>query len=73
MCADFGSHLDHLSDETCQMNTRIGRIARHQSRLGGFVPLPSSEHAKESSSSDGGDDGDDDASGSEYDDEITTS
>ena len=55
------------------MNTRITRIAFCQSRIGGFVPLPSSEHAKESSSSDGGDDGDDDASGSEYDDEMMTS
>ena len=24
---DFGSHLDHLSSEMCQMNTRIGWIA----------------------------------------------
>ena len=32
MRADFGSSLDHLSDEMCQMNTRIGRIARRQSR-----------------------------------------
>ena len=73
MCADFGSHLDHLSDETCQMNTRIGRITCHQSRLGGFVPLPSPEHAEESSSSDGGDDDDGDAFGFEYDDEIMAS
>ena len=73
MYADFGSHLDHLFNEMCKMNTRITCIAFRQSRIGGFVPLPSSEHAKESSSSDGGDDGDDDASGSEYDDEIMTS
>ena len=54
------------------MNTRIGHIARLQSRLGGFTPSPSSEPAEESSS--GGDD-DDDAEGSSSfnDDEMTTS
>ena len=70
MRADFGSRLDHLSDEMCQMNTRIDRIAHRQSRLGGFAPSPSPKYAEESSSS--GDD-DDDASGSEYDDEMMTS
>ena len=29
--------LDTLSDELCQVNTRVGRIARQQARLGGFV------------------------------------
>ena len=55
------------------MNTRIGHIARLQSRLGGFTPSPSSEPAEESSS--GGDDDDDDADGSSSfnDDEMTTS
>ena len=28
MRVDFGDHLDYLSDEMCQMNTRIGCIAR---------------------------------------------
>ena len=32
-----GSHLDHISDEMCQMNTRIGRIAHRQSCLGGML------------------------------------
>ena len=54
------------------MNTKISCIARRQSQLGGFVPLPLSEIVKESFSSGGGDDGDD-ASGSKYDDEMTTS
>ena len=40
MCVDFGSHLDHLFDEMYQMNTRISRIARCQSHLGGFAPSP---------------------------------
>ena len=75
MHADFGNRLDHLSDEMCQMNTRIDRIARHQSCLDGFTPSPSLKHAKDSSSLDGGDDDDDDddASGSETDDEMTAS
>ena len=73
MHADFGSHLDHLSDEMCQMNTRISRIARHQSHLGGLAPLPSLKHVEESSSQNGEDDDGGDASGFEYDDEMTTS
>ena len=28
MHADFGSPLNHLFDEMCQMNTRIGHNAR---------------------------------------------
>ena len=54
------------------MNTKISCIARRQSQLGGFVPLPLSKIVKESFSSGGGDDGDD-ASGSKYDNEMTTS
>ena len=73
MRADFGSHLDHLSDKMCQMNIRIDRIACRQSCLGGFASSPSPEHAKESSSSNGGDDDGDDAFGLKYDDEMTTS
>ena len=69
MHVDFGSRLDHLSDEICQVNTRISRIARRQSRCGGFAPSPSLKLAEESSSSDGKDD-DVNAFGSEYDDEI---
>ena len=69
MCVDYGSHLNHLSDEMCQMNTRISRIAHRQSHLGGFAPSPNP--AKESSSS--GDDDDADGSSSFSDDEITTS
>ena len=54
------------------MNTRIGCIARRQSRLGGFAPSPLSEPAEESSS--GGDDDDDvNGSSSSNDDEITIS
>ena len=70
MHADFDSRLDHIFDEMCQMNTRIGCIAHRQSHLGGFAPSPSPEPVKDSS--DGRDD-DDDASGSEYDDVMTAS
>ena len=41
MEADFGGHLDYLTNEMCQMNTRVGRIAHRQARLGGFAPSPS--------------------------------
>ena len=57
--ADFGTRLNHLSDEICQMNTRIGRFVCCQSHLGGFAP-PSLELAE--SSSNGRDNDDDDAS-----------
>ena len=72
MHADFGSRLDHISNEMCQMNTRIDRIARRQSHLGSFAPSPSFEPTDDSSS-DGGDDDDEDASSSEYKDEMTSS
>ena len=51
------------------MNTRISRIARCQSHLGGFAPSPSPEPTEESSF--GGDDAD--GSSSSSDDEMTTS
>ena len=65
MHADFGSYLDYLSDEMCQMNTRIGHIARRQSCLGGFAHFPSLDPSEESSNGES-----DDASGSDYDDEM---
>ena len=67
MRADFGCCLDHLSDEKCQIYTKIGRITQRQSRLGSFSPSPSPKPAEDSS--DGGED-DDDASGSSSDDEM---
>ena len=67
MCADFGNCLDQISDEMCQMNTRIGHIAHQQSRLGDFVLSPSLYPAEDSSLG-GGDGDDEDASGFEYDD-----
>ena len=69
--ANFGSHLDHLFDEMCQMTTMIGCITCHQSRLGSFAPSPSLELVE--SSSNGGDDDGDDASCSETIDEMIVS
>ena len=54
------------------MNTKIGHITRHQSRLGGFAPSPTPEPAEESSL-DGGDSDDDDAYCCETDDEKASS
>ena len=59
--ADFGSRLDHLSNEMCHMNTRIGCIACHQSCFSSFTPSPLPKPLEKSLS--GGDD-DDDADGS---------
>ena len=56
MEADFGGHLDYLTDEMYQMNNRVNRIACRQARIGGFAPSlsPSPE-----ASADKGDDADD--------------
>ena len=70
MRAEFGSRLDHISNEMCQMNTRIGHIAYQQSCLGNFAPSPSPEPIEDPL--DGGDDNDD-AFGSKYDDEMIAS
>ena len=34
------AHLDTLSDELCQVNTHVGRIAQRQVVMGGFVASP---------------------------------
>ena len=73
MRVDFGSRLDHLSDEMCQMNTKIGRITRLQTCLGGFALSPTPKPIEESSSDGGDDDDDDDAFGFETDDEMAAS
>ena len=33
-------HLDTLSTKLYQVNTRVGRIAKRQARLGGYVDPP---------------------------------
>ena len=52
------------------MNIRIGHIAHHQLRLGGFALSPTPKPAKESSSDGGDDDDDDTAFGSKTNDEM---
>ena len=38
------AHLDILSDELCQVTTRVGRIARFQAEMGGYT-MPSTPMA----------------------------
>ena len=58
------AHLDTLSDELCQVNTRVGRIARCQVEMGGYTmpstPVASADEsdADDATASDDKDDGD---------------
>ena len=56
------ARLNTLSDELCQVNTRVGFIARLQARLGGLVesPSPSPKAFKEEDDDGDSDDDDDD-------------
>ena len=66
------ARLDTLSDELCQVNTRVGYIAKRQACLGGFVESPSPPpEASDNDESDDDDDRDDDAS-SPSDDKMST-
>ena len=70
------ARLDTLSDELCQVNTRVACIARWQARLGGFVespspPLEDDEASEDDDDSDNDDDEGEDAS-SFSDDEMST-
>ena len=59
-CMD--AHLDTLSDKLCQVNTRVGCIARCQAVIGGFVASPPpTPQASEDEDDDEDDDDDDDA------------
>ena len=53
------AHLDTLSDEFCQVNTRVGHIIRQQAIMGGFIDSPP---PPPKASEDEDDDGDTDAS-----------
>ena len=57
------------------MNTHIGRIARWQARLGGFVasPSPSLEASEDEDAADGDDDDKDEDANSSSDEEMTAS
>ena len=61
------ARLDTLSDELCQVNTRVGRIARRQAVMGGFTVASSSSppaSKDESDNGSGSDDADEDNSAS---------
>ena len=55
------AHLDTLTTELYQVNTRVSRIARRQAHLGGFVesPFPSLEASEDDDDSDYDDDDED--------------
>ena len=59
-----GCSLDTLSDELCQVNTRVSRIARRQAAMGGFTtytspsPPTSEDESDDGSSSDDADEDD---------------
>ena len=57
------ARCNSLTNEICQMNTCIRRIARRQSRLGGFVAFPSP--SPETSSYEDGDSSDEDGDSSD--------
>ena len=76
VCMD--ARLDTFSDELCQVNTRVGRIARQQAIMGGFaVSLSPSPQASEDKSDDNGSNGnyadEDEASSSSGDKEMIAS
>ena len=70
MQVGFGGRLDYLTDEMCQMNTRVGRIARRQAHMVGLAPSPSP--SLEAPPDDEVDDDEDDVHSS-GDDKMTTS
>ena len=57
-CMD--ARIDTLSDELCQVNTRVGRIARRQAIMGGFAPEASPPPPPVASNFDSKDEDDDD-------------
>ena len=68
--------LDTLNDDLCQVNTRVGYIARRHAVMGGFTvasspSLPASEDESDDGSDSDDADEDDDAS-SPSDDEMST-
>ena len=64
--------MTHSVMSCVKLNTRVGRIARRQARLDGFMESPSpSLMASEDNNDDDDDDDDDDAS-SPNDDEMST-
>ena len=73
MCMD--ARLDTLSDELCQVNTRVGRIARRQAVMGGFTasssPSPPASEDENDNGSGSNDVDEDNGASSSSDDEMT--
>ena len=71
------AHLDTLSDELCQVNTRASCITRQQARLGDFVaspsPSPEASKDKDDNGDSDNDDDDEDEDASSFDDDEMTS
>ena len=65
------AHLDTLNEMLCQVNTYVGRIAKRQARLGGFMES-SSPSPKAFEDKDNDDDNDDKDASSSNDDEMST-
>ena len=61
------ARLNTLSDELCQVNTRVGRIAQRQATMGGYTVAPPSPPTSEDEDDYGDADEDDDASSSNVD------
>ena len=70
------ARLNILSDELCQVNTRVGRITWRQACLSGFTasPSPSPKALANEDDDDGVDDDEEDEDASSFsDEEMTTS
>ena len=66
------ARLDSLTNEICQVNTRVGRIACRQAHLGSFPPSPSPSTKASANENDDVSDGEDEDASSSKDDEMTT-
>ena len=70
------ARLDTLSDELCQVNTRVGCIARRQAVMGGFIaytfPSPQASEEESDDGSDSDDADEDDGVSLPSDDEMST-
>ena len=70
------AHLNTLSDELCQVNTRVSRIARRRASMGGFTIASSPSAPASEDKSDDGSSNEDvdeyDGASSPTDDEMST-
>ena len=74
VCMD--ARFDTLSDELCQVNTRVGHIAQQQAVMGGFTvasfPSPSAFEDESDDGSSNDDADEDDGASLPSDDEMST-